>query len=155
MPISLDKQYGPFPLKIWLIIGAGGIGAGLLLANHFGSSQALAGGETGKGSQPAPVIFTRVIIGLEHVPGVDDMKPAIKPAPTTPIMPSHNPTAPAPVIKPITDPIHNYMVSTVYGDLPGEINPATGLVNGLINAPRTVIKGPIDHNRPEGLRATL
>jgi hypothetical protein len=143
MSISLDKQYGPFPLKIWLIIGAGGIGAGLLVARHLSSSQGVAGGETGKGSQPAPVIFTRVIIGLEHVPGVDDIKPDIKPPVVNPIMPSHIPTA-APIIKPInTATIHNYMVGTVYGNLPGEINPITKLVN--VESP--IMPGAIDHAR--------
>lgn len=38
MHFDLNKQIGPFPLKIWLVIGAGGIGLGFLVAKQFGNS---------------------------------------------------------------------------------------------------------------------
>lgn len=40
MAINLDKQIGPFPLKIWLVIGIGGIGVGLYAAKHLSSTGA-------------------------------------------------------------------------------------------------------------------
>lgn len=36
--ISLDKQLGPFPLKIWLIIGVAGVGIGYLVTRKTGAS---------------------------------------------------------------------------------------------------------------------
>jgi len=50
MAIDLNKQLGPFPLKIWLVIGAGGIGAGLYLAKHNLSAGATALSDTAKAS---------------------------------------------------------------------------------------------------------
>lgn len=35
----LKKRIGPFPVGLWLIIGAGGIGLGLLLRKNFGGSE--------------------------------------------------------------------------------------------------------------------
>lgn len=40
MAIDLDKQIGPFPLKVWLVIGVGGIGVGLYAAKHLSNSGA-------------------------------------------------------------------------------------------------------------------
>lgn len=31
---ALDKQIGPFPLKLWLVIGVGGIGIGVIVAKR-------------------------------------------------------------------------------------------------------------------------
>lgn len=36
--MDLNKQIGPFPLKMWLIIGAGGVGIGYLVTRKSGTS---------------------------------------------------------------------------------------------------------------------
>lgn len=105
MAIDLNKQYGPFSLKIWLVIGVGGIGAGLLLAKHLGQNQTATNDASANGGITAPpgVIFNRVIIGLEHVPGAgDDVKP-LNPAVLTPVT---SPITPKPTISMGLNPIH-------------------------------------------------
>jgi hypothetical protein len=85
MAIDLNKQIGPFPLKLWLIIGAGGIGVGLLVSRKMGASDT-----SGTIAQPGTVNFVR--IGAEHVPNTLAPVAALVPTPVNPIMPS-NPAA--------------------------------------------------------------
>lgn len=101
MAFDLNKQIGPFPLKVWLIIGVGGVGIGLFVASKQNSGK---GGVTSdKGlANPPQVFFSKVTIGLEHVPGTTTPVPPIKPPKMNPIMPS-NPAAeikPEPTTKP-------------------------------------------------------
>lgn len=110
MAIDLNKQYGPFSLKIWLLIGVGGVGIGLFVASKQNSGK---GATSDKGlAVPPQVIFNRVVIGLEHVPDTTKVVAPIKPPVPNPIMPSNPaakptipvvkpPIAPEPIIKPI------------------------------------------------------
>lgn len=107
MTIDLDTKYGPFPLKVWLIIGAGGVGIGLFASSKMKQNDTAS---TGALAVPPQVIFNRVTIGIEHVP--DTLKPlvALKPPAANPILPS-NPAATV-VTPPVQAPIHITQPST-------------------------------------------
>ena len=92
MAINLDKQYGPFPLKVWLVIGAGGIGIGLYAASKMNANDTAT---TGALAVPPQVIFNRVLIGLESVPADPNPIAVLKPADPNPIMPSNPAATPA------------------------------------------------------------
>lgn len=145
MAINLDTQYGPFPLKVWLIIGVGGVAIGLFVASKQNSGKD--GVTSDKGvSAPPPVIFAKIFV--EHVPGVSDPVKPIKAAPANPIMPSNpasgvSPTRPSfgpPVtfeqglLPPIRTPID------FFGTPRNNPAPPPGRISGYIepggNAPR-------------------
>lgn len=69
MAIDLNHKIGPFPLKLWLVIGVGGIGAGYLVSKQFAGNNSTA--NMSAGVAPAP---TAQFGPLQHVIG-NDMLP--------------------------------------------------------------------------------
>lgn len=138
MAIDLDKQYGPFSLKIWLLIGVGGVGIGLYVASKQNSGSAAEKAGVGAAvSQPGAGVF-RVLIGREHVDGAMDMHPSIKPDAVTPIFPSN----------PATRPIVSPFVPTPGNTRLKDTKPALGLyplkpIKGGSTPPRAVTIQPV------------